>query len=401
MTKKILILGSSPRSLGGEALLTAALKALEGLDVEIYSLTFYPKDDLFIARSEIKEKRLKLVRPRKFRGIRRYLYLAQDLLTVLAYLLAMKFGLKSRSSFSFKDSYLDTMSKVDIVMEIPGIIFVREFGAHRALIATLKVLAAKLMSKKYVYMPHSSGPTSSLIVRWLARLSYSLADLVLVRGRSSMNFVLSLGVNPEKVLFIPDMAFSLDCPPSDKERRVTVVPNLHLFRWLGEAYVDLMSDIVEFIRNSGYEVILVPHEYEPISGIDDLAICRRIYAKLKNKKGIKIVDKIINANEAKEILGGSIISVVSRYHAMISSLLCGIPPVVIGWAEKYRETLELFNIESLAISYNRLDRDELIEKVRWAIDQRKELSAIIQKNLPQIQSKVRELPRILEEVIYG
>ena len=75
----------------------------------------------------------------------------------------------------------------------------------------------------------------------------------------------------------------------------------------------------------------------------------------------------------------------SRFHAMISALALGVPPVVIGWSHKYAEVLAEFGIERFAVDFADPHAD-IPALVRALLDDRAALSAQITAALEPVQA---------------
>ena len=73
---------------------------------------------------------------------------------------------------------------------------------------------------------------------------------------------------------------------------------------------------------------------------------------------------------------------------MISGLATSTPTVVVGWSHKYKEVLDDFGLAEFGMDSAELSHPEsIVAKVKFAIENRQDLSAQISKALPAVRAK--------------
>ena len=75
----------------------------------------------------------------------------------------------------------------------------------------------------------------------------------------------------------------------------------------------------------------------------------------------------------------------SRFHAMVSSLAMAVPTVVIGWSHKYREVLEMFELEEWAFGHDQLTPDHLWTTFEKLSAQRGDVQEKLDRHLPEVK----------------
>jgi len=391
--KKYLIVGVSLRSKGGEAMVTEAYKKIREIDPSNLVYLYVPDRD-YNARivrdtpglfglqvigtdSEVR------IRNRYLRYGIHVILLSYDFVKALYYYALHR----EPSKRFFRTSSCTSISNADIIIQIAGISFTDNFGVIHAFSWTWQMILAKMLKKKFFCMPQSFGPSGNVLVRWCAKIGLDQVTYIMPRGKKSAGFIRGLNLKNRNCSFVPDLAFSHGNPlPQDDEilwrrfgisqetRYVGIIFNSHLYRWGGMKMIDILAgEIDRLISVHGYRIILLAHEVDEIRSVDDRYVNTLIFDRCRNKGSILVVNDDLSAKEIKSLVKVCDFTICSRFHGMISSLKVGVIPIVIGWAEKYGEIMELFDAERFVIGYDRVTPENLQELTGQVLRDREEL----------------------------
>lgn len=239
-------------------------------------------------------------------------------------------------------------------------------------------------------LAQSYGPSDSKTILFLAKKALEHTKVVMPRGNISMDFLKRLGLKGSQVIFMPDLAFGYSNPDKgeiaqirrkyaiDEEKNyVAIIPNILLYRWKGHGVIDNYADIINSTsRKYQYEYILIPHEYDTKQE-DDRYLNKLVFDKVSDKVRIIRIDDLLSANEIKALISFCDFSICSRFHGMVSSLRMGVIPIVIGWAEKYKEIMQFYELENLVFNYDDLELSVIKEKIDHVIERNQELKNIV------------------------
>ena len=177
---------------------------------------------------------------------------------------------------------------------------------------------------------------------------------------------------------------------------ITVLPSSVVHSYCnrhGIDYVALVSGFIDRITADGSRrVMIVPHSARPdapASRMNDIPVCRSIYASVADKRRCELVDDNLPPDELRALIGAAEVCVTSRFHAMVSSLATSTPVMVVGWSHKYQEVLDAFGIKGCAIDYSTLTEDELFSRFNDIAHRRHELTETIARALPEVQAGSR------------
>ncbi|MEM2507640.1 MAG: polysaccharide pyruvyl transferase family protein [Candidatus Aenigmatarchaeota archaeon] len=341
----------------------------------------------------------------------KYLNMIHDLFIIVLFSLLKPFSIKR---IPFRGSLPRTFMDVDVILEIAGISFTDNLGLRNAINSAFRMLSAKILERKYLCLPQSYGPSSNLLIRILAKIGLNTTAHIMPRGHMSIKFLKEIGVNSSRMTFVPDLAFSYENPDkyyrenvykrlriSSSHKYIAVLPNVHLYRWLGDKILEILKAVIDNLITLDYTVILIPHE---LSGdaktLDDKFICDLLHKKVKNKEKVILISDELTANEIKSLIALCDFVIASRYHAMISALKMKVPPIVIGWANKYHETMELFSLTDFVIKYNTLNEVELINKIYLLLHERNIIIEKIQREVTKYERASEIFKEILRNEIY-
>ena len=103
-----------------------------------------------------------------------------------------------------------------------------------------------------------------------------------------------------------------------------------------DVYPLLVESIIDYFREKGCTVYLIPHSYgytKPIDS-DDMLACREAYNKLRDKSHVVLVDKDMTAPQVKYVISRMSFFIGARMHANFAAIYSGVP--VFGTAYSYK-----------------------------------------------------------------
>ena len=93
------------------------------------------------------------------------------------------------------------------------------------------------------------------------------------------------------------------------------------------------------------------------------------------------------------------LSVVSRFHAMISSLVLEKPVVVMGWGHKYQEVMDQFGLGEFVFDYKNNNPELLLDKVLSALEHQKQIKENIENRLPGVRKNSYKQFAFLSDIL--
>ena len=249
------------------------------------------------------------------------------------------------------------------------------------------------------------GPFTNPINRIAAKTFLPKAEVLVTRGSITHKFAEDLGL---KNLYAgADYAFSLELDGTeeasvakqfelgffDDGNVVGLSPSVVLQKKVearGGDYVGQMAAFINYLTAAGRKVLLVPHSVR--TGTDkthnnDLPLCREIFAKVNQFDQVLFLDRELSSQELRYLIGRCEYFVASRFHAMVSSLAMSVPSLVIGWSHKYKEVLEMFDLEDWAFGHDKLETAYLQQRFEELVAAKDDVTAKLEKNLPTVKRR--------------
>jgi len=406
MTKKIAIIGSAlSGNKGAAAMLESAIQTLGDEDTEFTLLSMYPASD---AQQNVYSN-LKIVDASPLR------------LGVVINSLALAYRLfpPLRKTICAKSSAMKSLVEADVLLDQGGITFVD--GREKFLLYNIaSILPALNVKTPVVKCAQALGPFSNPINRFAAKTYLPKVTAIVSRGRITHKYLQDLQLS--NVFAGADYAFSLELTKQEAtnaktkfdatklhgKKIVGVSPSQVMQKKVDAAGGDYANEIAMFIDavvSQGHAVMLVPHSVRSNQDKmhnNDMPLCKNIYSRLKDKKdSILFLNKELGSQELRYWIGECDYFVASRFHAMVSSLAMGVPTLVVGWSHKYREVLEMFELEEWAMEQNDFSVDTLEERLKQLINDEELVRRKLKQHLPEVKAKSRVQVDVINEVVKG
>jgi len=387
---------------GAEAMLTTAIGRIRDShpDTIFNVFTIYPKED----RKLIDDDRIRIFSSTPF-YLSFILFPLSILFSIIQYLRLGCFD-------SFFPKAVTSIANSSAFIDLSGISFMD--GRIKFLpYNILTILPAIFLGVPVIKGAQAMGPFNNPLNRLSAELLLKKCNRVFARGRFTMQYLRGLGLN--NVVKTTDIAFlhefndtlteenneytkyitkKISGFKSNGQLIVGICPSSVVYKKAGSKYIKLLVAIIENILNSGHSVLLFPNATrENHMGKlhnNDLPVIQEIVDFFRSDGGhqlkhIVYIDRNINTVSIKKLINSIDLAIISRFHAMINCLSLGIPPIVVGWSEKYLEIMESFNMEEWVFDYTVENKDEIVEKLDFLIAQRQEIATHIKKKWPEIK----------------
>lgn len=389
---RITIIGSAlSGNKGASAMLEAAIQTLgDRLDEPQFTLlSMYPSEDA--AQNHYPNLEVIAANPRQLGVSINSLALAYRVMPFL------------RSTLRRRSKAIRAIAESDVLLDQGGITFTD--GREKFLLYNVaSILPALNIGTPVFKCAQAVGPFRNPINRRAAKTFLPKVLTIVTRGRITHEFAEELGL--ENIVAGADYAFSLDLS-GDEEAAVAehldlsffdgdvvgVCPSVVLQKKVdarGGDYVGQVVSFIEYVRAQGKRVLLIPHSVR--TGTEkthnnDLPLCREIHARLRLGDDLLFVDRELTSQQLRYLIGRCDLFVASRFHAMVSSLAMSVPTLVIGWSHKYREVLEMFDLEEWAFGHDQFTTEFLAARFEDLDSKRAEVKAKLTSSLPTVKAQ--------------
>lgn len=280
---------------------------------------------------------------------------------------------------------------------------------------SLELLSARLLNIKVIVFAVSPGPFRPRLIQYLAKYTLNKMTIITVREKISVDLLLSIGVNKNKIietacpafLFKPvakneaTALFKQEVININKNNKIPLFGfslagyNLYSYHtWtnpLSYKDLDTYATAIEYAINKiNANIVLIPHVYrtnqwtgEAINGPDYVTL-RNLYNNLKNNYGnrIYLLSKTYTSAQMKGIIGLLDLFITGRLHAGIGALSQNIPTVLIAYGHKHYGIAKLLEQENLVCTGT--DAEEMKEKILYAWKNKREISDMLNQKMKTI-----------------
>jgi len=410
--KRYLIIGASFRGRGAEVMILETYRKIMEIDktAKISMATnHYKFDSNFLSKTtEAYNINVLNLEYNNFASKNRKICFVFDI--ILMFIDIIIININRIFSGSVKVGYCSKLAKYidqsDIILQIAGISFTQKMGVPFAVLWTNQMLLSHFMGKIYICMPQSFGPSGFLIKR-IAKIGLENAAFIMPRGHESIKYLNNLKLKNKNIAFVPDLSFAYRNPSTEEssstynklsidlsKKYIGILFNSHLYRWAGEDMIQLFAKVSDYLIDKyGYNIILIPLELSQYY-MDDVYCNNLILASCKNKERIHNVTENLRANEIKSLIKLCDFTICARFHGMVFSLNMNVPPLVISWADKYKEIMELFGLDYLVIAYTRANIHDLTKNIDYIKNNKCEISNKIKSEYAEIKflsEKVKDI----------
>lgn len=327
--------------------------------------------------------------------------------------------------------YLDEVLAADLVIDFSGDIWgdnANFLGKDRFAVGLYKDLIAQTLGKKVVMLAGSPGPFSDPQTLELAKQVYAGFDLVTNREPVSIELMAPLGFDVSKTHSLACPAFMFEPAKGDKMTALLEAEKLNkvgrdkpvagfiLCGWnfeqgpfdlwpRNDADYEKFAEIIEYMSNElGLNVCLMSHS----NGFDippapfvlkhgrDYPVTKQLEAVVAKRgiaKNVFTLDGIYDAWQTKAIIGSFDMLVSGRVHAAVSGLSQQVPTVIIdyGHEPKAHKLLGFATVAGAGeFVANPAQLSDMQEKVTRCWQQRAEIAAMLQRQMPKVHEQARQ-----------
>jgi len=314
---------------------------------------------------------------------------------------------------------LRELVNADLVMDLSGFSFTDHFGAF-GLIGTpnFDILLSEVLGKRVVMYSQAMGPFKARWVRLSARLFLRRANLIVVRGEITKNYLREIGI--EKQVYVhADSAFRLQ--PASAEKADEIMVNESLSKGEDElligisvnariyercdpldsenTYVTLMAQITDYLTEEiGAKVVFIPYEVS-MRGYDDKSVAREIYKTAKSKHRIKLIENEYSAEEAKALIGNLDLFIGCRFHSVVASTSVLVPTIAIAWSHKYYETMKILGQEKYVCHFREMSLSHLTRLIEDVLDNREQIKKDLKAQVEKAMQSALESAKLIKNLL--
>ena len=334
-------------------------------------------------------------------------YSAKDVLSALY--LGKK--IKAETGISLTDAF-ELIKQSDCVIDLYGIEYCDKFprkSISKALVPMSSVVSSAFAAaaKKYgircVKTPASYGPITTEYTRRIAKYTFNyLFDYVLAREQNSLHAIKTIGVKTP-LEFSPDLANLMICKePKKGESNLLIgisISHQIIRQWENsEEYTTCIIELIKHIQDKYHcKVVLIPNEFHPQSGYNDLDVAEEICRELKYEgRTVDVADSVnMTSSDVKSLISQCEIMVSSRYHSCVASLSAGVPTLVIGWHYKYQELMALYGQSQWLLSEKNCNAVTLVNMFDQLWNNKTQAHETISEQFIDVKKQVIEKCRIM------
>ncbi|MFO7612395.1 MAG: polysaccharide pyruvyl transferase family protein [Clostridia bacterium] len=259
-----------------------------------------------------------------------------------------------------EDAIIREYRECDVIFQVAGFGISSQMPFLNCLSRIWDIALARKLKKKLIMLPQSFGPfdykgLKKIIFGYYIRKYINYPEFVLCReeygkklldgigctkARLEHDIVLSRPADLDSKKIYKDGAKTIPKKPDiDRGRDLLVVPNFRLVKYRSiEEVCDIFEKAIKtFTAHTGGKAYIFRHTFE------DEEIARLIYNRFDKNERVVLCGYEYDCIETESLFSQFSVGLVSRWHANVHAIRAGLPYVIIGWAEKYRETAGIFN----------------------------------------------------------
>ncbi len=317
------------------------------------------------------------------------------------------FGIKPKHLQMQWQNLFDVFEDSNLVISCPGNHFFTKGKFNWPIImASLSIILAICFHKPLYVMPQSLVPLKRWWEKLLLHYLFNNARYIFVREKISLNQCLKVGLNPQKLLYIPDLAFAypediddsksplrlvLNQNPENLKVGLTVIPGMirSLDKNIMDHYYSILAQALAYIIEKYHAMIyFFPQVVGPTPREDDrIAIQNVVCLMEKYQKNIFIIEEVLPPKALKQAYGHMDIFIASRLHSGIFSVCQLIPTIFIGYLSKTKGVVDCLGYSDWFIPIETISDIVLKTKIEQLVARKEEITKYLHDILPGVISK--------------
>ncbi len=366
----------SPRHLGNWALAGCAVEQLRAAfpDARLTILARDPKGIEEITGERSIEKLFPGM-PHYAGSVRQMLWLVPNVLWALASSLALLLSGGEPKRYATlarlftprgpRRDALEAVLEADLIVSISGESINERFLKKLPFVLYTYWLPARL-GKPVVLFPQSYGPMRSRLWKKITGAVLRRCAVVMPRDEGSVQFLLDLGMPPERRPLVPDVAIG-QRTISDSEAgtlldqlgleesgeiRIAVAPSV--FQNSSDRHIERLAGAIRMFldRHSKAEVaVLIGNRRGGICGCHDYEVAERFMRLLgTGRRVVSLLDHDLSPAEIKGICRSFDLFLTCRMHMAILTTMAGTPTIALATQRKIREYMRVCGQEERVVS---------------------------------------------------
>ena len=322
---------------------------------------------------------------------------------------AIYLGIKPRRQPAHWQRLFDSFNSANLVVSCPGNHFLTMGRINWPLMMTsLSITLAICFHKPLYIMPQSLGPLKRGWEKHLLYHLYNYARYVFVREKVSLELGLRVGLSPQKIIYLPDPAFS---PPviEVEERKtdqslkigVTVISGMtrSLNRALMDRYYSALADSLSIMVDKfNAKIYFFAQVVGPTAREDDRNAIRQVMDLMAGyKDNLFANEEVLSPIELKRAYGAMDIFIASRLHSGIFSTCQYVPTLFIGYLTKTKGIIDCMAYSDWFIPIEEITNEKMDYKLTQIINKRPAVKKYLQDILPGLISQTSLAGRLIAE----
>ena len=228
-------------------------------------------------------------------------------------------------------------------------------------------------------------------------------DVLVIRESLTLNAIKDY-VDPDKIIFVRDPAFSLKIKEIKLnnwyKNREFVILNVSPLTIKNDIQYKAVVDLMNYIlKNTKYSICLLPHV--TTDDCNDITILSKLKEEFSEEDRVFLEEDKYDCTELKYIISKSKLVVAARTHASIAGYSTCIPTLVIGYSVKAKGIAkDLFGeYENYVINSKDLTSERLIEKYKFIEKNSSKIIKTLEEQMPQIKEDTAHIfDRVIEKL---
>jgi polysaccharide pyruvyl transferase WcaK-like protein len=262
------------------------------------------------------------------------------------------------------------LSEIIAFLDIAGFAYTDEWGSRPTQDLALLTAYYKARGVPVILLPQAFGPFKIDETRSAFLKVLNHATLVFARDQQSYEYVAELAPDPRKIHLAQDITLFYPRAPlwqkASESGYVCVVPNIRILdrgqnAW-GARYHNYLSQVIQKLVGRGLSVRVVVHD---ATG-EDLQLAQRLCAEAGSSAVSLWCEE--DPIALKQLIGGGMIIIGSRYHSLVAALSYRVPAVAIGWSHKYNMLFQDFGLDNFIFSSPQAPIEALLSNIDTLLD---------------------------------
>lgn len=219
-----------------------------------------------------------------------------------------------------------------------------------------------------ILLPQTIGPFYIPYNRAIADKIMRYASHIFVRDDKFVNELEQMGLKYEITkdlsAYMKPQPFDINILPNAVGLNVSGLTYSNTFRTLSgqfASYPYLIKAIIKYFQFKKVPIYLIPHSYNynmPEESNDDLSAIRDLYAHLKNKTNVHVIDRDLLSPQVKYVISKMSFFIGTRMHANFAAIYTGIPLWGLAYSYKFQGAFEANGIFDSTTMINNIDEKE-------------------------------------------